>query len=478
MAAAFRSTVARHRGVDFAAVRARGRPCLLEGVEWPALSRTGWLDDWPAAEATLTRRGTRVALRAPARVARSGGAFAPSQAPRPLAEFAAAARTSVTPLVFSTAPHDQLSRALRHVLDSPPFMLCDVAAQPIVSLGGGGAGLAFHRHDESWLWLISGRKRWSFAPPDTLAATVQGLPLRSATESGADGQLAGPHANGLELLECEQLPSELVYVPAGWWHATSNAAASAEGAHSPISFGLGGLGRSPGLHFAAARGDATAIAAADVERALAPAAESMPCSLAHTAARHAQPAVLRALMALERRRHGVGRARGEGDGEGERGEWGEMAGRVEERAALASQLPLLAAPDAGSLGATPLHWASGASGWRARMAVRLLLAAAPATLHAVDRSGARPLHWVARSGDAAVARELLAAGADVSAADATGVRAIHLAAAEGHARLVRCLVREAGADALAPDGAGRTPLDWAEACGAADAAVRAALAGR
>ncbi|KAG8471289.1 hypothetical protein KFE25_009710 [Diacronema lutheri] len=406
---------------DFAHVRALARPCVLVGVEWPALAATGWLGDWAAAEAALVARRARVACRAPARVARSGGAFAPSEPARALGAFAAEARARAAPLAFSTAHHDELARVLRGVLSAPPPALRAAASQPIVSLGGGGAGLDFHRHDESWLWLVCGRKHWAFAPPDTPADVLQSAPPRGASPS----------------LSVEQLPAELVYVPGGWWHATVNAT-DVPG----LTFGLGGLGVSPGLHFDAARGDVAAIAAAPPVRALAAAADGLPCSLAHTAARHAQPAVLRALAALER--------------------------------AAGAPGGLLGAPDGGALGATPLHWAAGAAGGRARAAVRLLLAQAPGTLRAFDRTGATPLHWVARGGDTAVACALLDAGADACAADARGVTPLHLACAEGHARLVRCLARVARARVGARDADGRTPLDWAEACGTADA-VRDAL---
>jgi hypothetical protein len=293
------------------------------------------------------------------------------------------------------------------------------------------SGLAFHRHDESWLWLVCGSKRWAFADPARAA---------HAALLGADAD--GPLPAGASVLRAEQRAGELVYVPAGWWHATRDAPA-ADG--SPVAFGLGGLGRSPGLHFAAARGDAPAVRAAGGTRVRAAAAEGLSRSLAHTAALHAQPAVLRTLLALD----------------------------DAERAA--GEPPLALAVD-GELGALALHWACGGTGDEAVESVGLLLDASGARAsHARDRTGATPLHWVARGGDVGVAAALLAAGADAAAADARGVRPLHLAAAEGHGALARWLVRDAAVDPRARDADGRTARDWAEACGCADESVLGAL---
>jgi ankyrin repeat protein len=109
-----------------------------------------------------------------------------------------------------------------------------------------------------------------------------------------------------------------------------------------------------------------------------------------------------------------------------------------------------------------------------------------------DRQGRTPLHAVALRGDLAEAERLIAAGADVSAADSNGFTPLHLAAQEGHrgvaealldagADVDRCnrfgntalfvavfnsrgrgdlisLLRERGADPMAENASGQTPL--------------------
>jgi len=155
--------------------KALAAECLAEYYTMPKLlqNRTS------AARlaAPLLERHADVALpvRPALTVARVGGAFEPS-ATLPLRELAALVEGKKrAPLVFSTA-RDGAWRALREEWDVPEILRGD-SAQPILSVGGGGfgssggkeeeSGLAFHKHDGSWLHLLIGSKRWLLRPPES-----------------------------------------------------------------------------------------------------------------------------------------------------------------------------------------------------------------------------------------------------------------------------------------------------------------------
>lgn len=410
------------------AVRAAGAPCVLRGLSWPALDRLGWTTG--SVDATERMLGhARIALRDARAVERSGGAFATARSAR-ADELAASAA-----LAFSTSYDDELVRRLKPALDQPPTALRPTASRPIVSVGGSGLGLGFHQHDESWLYLVCGRKRWGFGAPER--SSLRGRRLAADQRAAAD-ELPAADAD----VRCEQRPGEVVVVPRGWWHATRNCE------EERLTLGLGGLGPSPGLHFAAARGQLPELHAAADARLLARAADGLARSLLHTAAEHGQLDVARELDWRETRAGGAAARSGAGEA------W------------------LHAARDAA--GATPLHWAAGGGGCAgldaAARTCEWLLLAHPRAVRATDRWGTTALHWVARTGDVRTAQLLVRAGADPDAQDARGCRLAHLAAAEGHVPLLRWLAGTAAADVRAPDGAGRTPLEWAVASGARDTA--------
>ena len=89
-------------------------------------------------------------------------------------------------------------------------------------LGGPNSGIPLHSHTDGWNALIHGRKRWFFYPPEELP------PLDFPVYRGqfaweretypaikANSQLSAP-------LECLQEAGDIVYIPEGWFHATSN----------------------------------------------------------------------------------------------------------------------------------------------------------------------------------------------------------------------------------------------------------------
>ena len=93
---------------------------------------------------------------------------------------------------------------------------------------------------------MCGRKHWQIAAPEHSLAQLQ-----------QDQVAVWRHV---------QEPGSTVYVPAGYWHSTCNDKEEA------LTVGFGGLGASPGLHLAAARGDLQALSSA------APGAAAGSCS--------------------------------------------------------------------------------------------------------------------------------------------------------------------------------------------------------
>jgi len=108
------------------------------------------------------------------------------------------------------------------------------------------AGFAPHvdpHGSAAWNVLLHGRKRWALLPPHAPLAAV--LPARAAAAAAAGGGGGGggdawqppaaeasargwaahvlpglrARAGELGLLEFDQLPGELLYIPAAWWHA-------------------------------------------------------------------------------------------------------------------------------------------------------------------------------------------------------------------------------------------------------------------
>ena len=121
----------------------------------------------------------------------------------------------------------------------------------VFSMSGERGGLPPHKHAASWLGLILGHKHWTFLPPPALspaafsASGVKGKgssfdlyvqaalnspslwseELRSLLQgevSDVGETVGGNVLGGQGMLECTQLPSEVIYVPPNWWHSTLN----------------------------------------------------------------------------------------------------------------------------------------------------------------------------------------------------------------------------------------------------------------
>jgi ankyrin repeat protein len=87
------------------------------------------------------------------------------------------------------------------------------------------------------------------------------------------------------------------------------------------------------------------------------------------------------------------------------------------------------------------------------------------------------MHFAAMRGSIDAAQWALGEGCAVDEVTADGLRPLHIAAARGHAAMVRWLVRARGADPVAPDARGSTPLHLGVSGPSDDVIVTLLLAG-
>ncbi len=90
----------------------------------------------------------------------------------------------------------------------------------ILSMGGAGTGLTFHKHASACSLLVHGKKRW-YLYHEKVASPPGGLHPGTCTSEWIE-QIAPTLRHDELPLTCEQGPNELVYVPEGWLHATQN----------------------------------------------------------------------------------------------------------------------------------------------------------------------------------------------------------------------------------------------------------------
>lgn len=219
--------------------RLRGRsPLLIEGLidEWPHLAWS--FQDWQEElrNMTLPVRSARLTSLGGGQIEAEGVSGA---------EFFDRILDRDDILVFNTAHKDDVMRdMLKNSALEVPDLLTGVYANPVLSISGSRGGLQYHNHDESWLGLLVGEKRWFLQHP-------------AWTPSSAHRR-AAPEELALELgvVECLQRPGEVVYLPERWWHATYNT--------GDLVLGVGGNGPSDGLRGAVLRGDMDSLSRAVV----------------------------------------------------------------------------------------------------------------------------------------------------------------------------------------------------------------------
>jgi len=150
---------------------------------------------------------------------------------------------TVKPLLFQRTTLDQ---SLLQAFDTaseikkiPPILRRLNSAYRVVSIGGPGVGLPPHSHSASWLGVIVGEKKWWFFPSESLTTVNLNKVLNSSRNNNNDEidlytkvSLNSPlfYSNSLRndllrtetMYACTQKQGDVIYVPGGWLHATSN----------------------------------------------------------------------------------------------------------------------------------------------------------------------------------------------------------------------------------------------------------------
>jgi hypothetical protein len=150
-------------------------------------------------------------------------------------------------MAFSTE-RGSLYSALREDF-SVPSSVKHCSLHGTVSIGAPAAGLNLHRHSASWLALLNGQKAWCFLKASKAPQNMPPQPdINWCLEECAE-----------DIVVCLQMPGDIIYVPPGHWHATSNIT-SIESEQTPI-IGVGGMGPSPGLQWVVSEGDLDSLMA-------------------------------------------------------------------------------------------------------------------------------------------------------------------------------------------------------------------------
>ena len=128
--------------------------------------------------------------------------------------------------IFESIQRREHREFLSDVPDPPSFLTLSHEGKPVFTtahtqffLGPAGSGAPPHYHKHAWNALAYGRKRWFLWPP--AAAMYSSMPIRRWLEEVLPG--LPPH---LAPLEVTQEAGDVIFVPAGWGHATLNLAAS------------------------------------------------------------------------------------------------------------------------------------------------------------------------------------------------------------------------------------------------------------
>jgi len=225
------------------------QPVIVKDVwdDWPS---RGWnLADWKHAFGNLTlplmsnSLASALGGRAPTEMAASADVF----------QMLESAQLD-DKIVFSTTRRTadlSLKRLLGQGVIRVPDIFAGVSLHSVISIGRGSAGLQYHNHEEAWLCVLYGSKRWLLRPPRMPPAEEH----HGRTLLGKRSVSAHELANQVGTLDCTQQPGEAIYVPDRWYHATYNG----EGGDGSVSIAFGGQATANGVLAYAAQGNVTAL---------------------------------------------------------------------------------------------------------------------------------------------------------------------------------------------------------------------------
>lgn len=90
-----------------------------------------------------------------------------------------------------------------------PSIVKDIAAFQIMSIVPKGTGHSFHKHGESWLGQVKGRRQWWFLPPGSEFDRVNACKYLDGEEVPPDGAMT-----------VVQEPGDVMWFPTNWYHST------------------------------------------------------------------------------------------------------------------------------------------------------------------------------------------------------------------------------------------------------------------
>ena len=209
---------------DFAAKHVRaGEPVIFTGATEAFVTEP---DRWSTRQGFVEAFGdVRAKVGTGAELAQFGGKAEKSLKLRDVVAQMGAEENEANELfVFDMDVAKQLGGFAEPELFRDSFMSASAGAGAatwnMLSLGGDGTGLGFHTHVDSWLGLMAGAKRWLLYEPGRFPV---GEPLFPNRMLGVDSavRMAANHSQP-QPMDCLQQAGEMLYLPAGWAHATVN----------------------------------------------------------------------------------------------------------------------------------------------------------------------------------------------------------------------------------------------------------------